>query len=235
MSYMLIGGFDPNEKFGKIKEFLIKKAKNRHPKILYFPLASKNKKSIINRFLSEFDDCSVKTVDLLKKVNKKSLICDIIDSCILFFDGGDSRFLFDYLTNNNLEYIFYTAQKNNKIIAGVSAGAIIQSEFGLGDTDSFKDSNGHFYNFKMVKGLGLLDLTICPHFNLSDRDIFFDYVKNYNLSGLAISNSTAVYIDGSNLEVVKNVGSRPVYYFQKKDKTLISLRENVLYDRKDLL
>ena len=235
MPYMLIGGFDPNEKFEKIKYFLIKKTKIIHPKILYFPLASKNKESVISRFLFEFSDCPVKTVDLLKKVNKKSLICDIIDSCILFFDGGNAKFLYDFITENHLEYIFSTAKSNNKIIAGVSAGAIIQSEFGLGDTDSFKDTDGHFYNFKMINGLGLIDLSICPHFNLRDREVFFDYVKDYRFAGIAISNSTAVYLDGSSLEVVKNIGSRPVYYFRKKDKSLISLKEKILYDRKDLL
>ena len=234
MPYMLIGGFDANEPYGKIKDFLINKTNRKNPLILYFPLASKNKVEVIKRFEYEFRNCTVKTIDLLKKINKKTLTCDIIDSCIIFFDGGSTNFLYKYLLENDLTYIFDVSIKHNKIIAGVSAGAIVTCSSGLGDMFSFKDSDGYFCNFKMVPGLDYLDITVCPHFNLPDRDVYFDLMKKYNKAGLALSNSTAVYIDNKSVEVIKNITNRPVFIYNNSKDKLTVLSENILYSKEGI-
>lgn len=229
MPYMLIGGFDVDEPHGNIKKFLIEKTKVKTPTILYISLANKGKDSIVSKFLEEYKDCKVKNIDLLKKISKKALLCDIIESHIVYIDGGSTPYLYRYIIEHDLSYIFSYAESLGKIIAGVSAGAIIQCKYGMGDTYSFKDSDGHSYNFKMVKGLSLLNITVCPHFNKPDLIDYIDVLKRYEINSLAIENSTAVYIEDNSLEVIKNKNFRSVYYFKAPEYKMRSIYPNKKY------
>ena len=113
------------------------------------------------------------------------------------------------------------------MIAGVSAGAIMISKYGMGDKDVFLD-NGSYYNFKMVEGLGLLNITFCPHYQKEELVIFDEICKSYNLDAYALEDDTAILFNDDKIEkIIKNNLEKACYSLKKADNYLLS----PLYER----
>ena len=66
---------------------------------------------------------------------------------------------------------------------------------GLGDSYSYHDNN-HIYNCKMVKGLGILDIIFCPHYEQDDLVIFNDIVNEYDKDVYALERAKDHGIEG---------------------------------------
>ncbi|MDE5856042.1 MAG: peptidase E, partial [Anaeroplasmataceae bacterium] len=107
----------------------------------------------------------------------------------------------------------------DKLFMGISAGAILFSKAGMGDRYSFKDK-GHIYNYQMVEGLGILPITICPHYDHDGLEIYNKEVKNYPYDGYAIEDDTAILFKKSPV-IFKQDKKKSVYHFDSKDNFLM--------------
>ncbi len=208
MNYLIIGGFK-NSLNNNIEQFIRNYVAN--PKVLYISLASNKYSYSYQEFVRKIGiDIDLLTIEDLKNNN---YIDKFYNSNILFFAGGNTKQLLNYIGEYNLDKYFFL--NNIKLIAGVSAGGIMISSYGMGDADSFYD-NGSYYNFKMIKGLGLLDICFCPHYNKEDLVLFDDECKKYNLDSYCLEDETAIYFENDKLsKVIKNERSNSVYYLGK--------------------
>ncbi len=220
MKYLIIGGNILDNKNNKIEKVL-KEINN--PKILYCALATNNYSYNYNIFKNKIDlDIDLLTIDDLINNNYKD---KFNKANILYFSGGSANLLMDLIIKYNLEPLI--TAKNILMIAGVSAGAIMISKYGMGDKDVFLD-NGSYYNFKMVEGLGLLNITFCPHYQKEELVIFDEICKSYNLDAYALEDDTAILFNDDKIEkIIKNNLEKACYSLKKADNYLLS----PLYER----
>ncbi|MDE5714729.1 MAG: Type 1 glutamine amidotransferase-like domain-containing protein, partial [Anaeroplasmataceae bacterium] len=117
-------------------------------------------------------------------------------------------------------------KSTDKLYAGISAGAILFCKFGMGDQFTYKDRN-HYYNYKMVEGLGFLDITICPHYDHDGLICYNDEIWNYPYDGYALEDDTAILLTGST-NIIKREKSKSVYLFSREhERRMIPLYERV--------
>ena len=130
------------------------------------------------------------------RLNTDQILQYIRESQVIFLMGGNPITQIDFIRQNNL---IETLRRYNEIIIGVSAGAInmaLKSLYSKDDKDIKKT--------EMVKGMGLVDVTVEPHFNINnleflETEIFpqSDDVDIYGIpddSGIKIENDNVTYI-----------------------------------------
>lgn len=214
MNYLLIGGQTECPE-GEIESFILNKTTN--PCILYVALAS-------TKYLYSYNLFKNKIKCPLALLTEEDLINNTYEekfksANILYFAGGSTELLIGLVKKYNLEPYF----KDKDLLVGVSAGAIMLSSFGMGDKDAFID-DGHYYNFKMIEGLGLLNISFCPHYQKEELVMFDDECKKYKLDAYALEDDTAIYFEDARLKkVIKNVKSNSVYFLSKENYILTPL------------
>lgn len=215
VKYYLIGGKDDDLKSNYIEKQLLSLVNSAKVNILYFPTAMKDNLRSINHFINTFNGLSV-NINVCELFNK--LYSDLeLDNMfnladIIYIGGGDTRVLVDKFKELNIDKLLIKYQTSNKIYAGISAGAILYSISGMGDSDAYVDHN-RTYNFKMVEGLGLVDLYVCPHYNKEDLYIFNDEIEEYPLA-LALEDDTAVLIEEGKIHSFIANTKHSVYKFE---------------------
>ncbi len=221
-SYFLMGGHDFDLGKSYILERLLNLTKKECPNILFVPLAGYDSNRTIDNFKIELKDLTYNLEVLyLTKLPLYDDIIKLIDNCdILYFSGGSTIFLVDFLLKNKYNKILDYASEKNIIIAGVSAGANMLSQYGLTDIESYED-NGNYYNYKIYKGLGYINIGFCPHFDLNDRILYFkDYVIKNNINAYACEEDSAIYIKDNNIQIFK-IPKQNVYSFKKESNFMM--------------
>ncbi|MBQ9899966.1 MAG: Type 1 glutamine amidotransferase-like domain-containing protein [Acholeplasmatales bacterium] len=230
VTFCLIGGKMNKEVLSnKIENHLLELTNKKRPKLLYFPFAAKNYKKSNDRFklLINSLDVDVYYMNLDDINNFDNLLSD---TDILYIGGGVSDDLIDLFKEKGLDKILYKYLDTNKIYAGSSAGAMLYCKACMGDKYMYSD-NFHNYNYKMVDGLGILDLGICPHYQNEDLIIYNDEVKNYNYDSFGIEEDSAVIIKDNHFYILKEEKNISVYYFSKNDYIMRDLKEGVIYEK----
>ena len=134
----------------------------------------------------------------------------------------------------NLDQILIKHQNDNKIFAGLSAGAMLFAKISMGDKYMYVD-NFHTYNYKMVKGIGILNISICPHYQREDLIIYNDELRLYGYPSFGIEEDTCVLIDGDRFYCLKDDTRCSIYYFNPdKDYLMTSLYEGEIYENKNI-
>lgn len=198
-------------------------------KLLYIPLAMDKERypSCIEWLKNEMKDVSVKDIEMITDAKQ---ICEknLEDYCAIFIGGGNTFKLlkelkesgaFDFLT----EYI-----KNDGIVYGCSAGAII---FGK-DIESCLYMDPNDVKLKDTRGFDALDgLSFTAHYTNKNEEktkIATDYLMKYSKEKEAIyalPEEDTIYIDG---EKKVFIGTKNYYIFENGEKKLVTLVENTL-------
>lgn len=228
MIFVLIGGKNKDSNLNIIekKSFLLSnKAK---PKILYIPQAATNIDKSINKFLELVKDINL-DITCLNDSNLDSFEKLVNDADIIYVGGGVSDNLVKFFIDKGFDDILKKYLNSNKIYVGSSAGAMLISKIAMGDKDMYLD-NFHNYNYKMVKCLGILNISICPHYQNEDLIIYNDEVKKFHLDSFGIEEDTALVIDNDKFYVIKDKPKASLYYF-KNGEEMIPLYEGNIYQK----
>ena len=215
MNYLICGGLNINNSNDSIEKEILKYS----DKILYCALASNNYANSYNLFKKKINkDIPILTItdlngDYLSKIKAAE---------VLYFAGGNSNLLVKLVK----EYNILAYLDNIKLIVGISAGAIMLASFGFGDKDVFID-DGIYYNFKMVDGIGKLNIVVCPHYQKLGIDIFNQEVKKYALDAYALEDDTALLFSDNNLvKIIKNDSGMSCFILKKSNNyQLVPLTE----------
>ena len=227
----LIGGKSNKEILdNRIEQYLISMTNKKCPTILYCPYAAINDiEKSNNKFKRQMNglDCNIIYMGL-DDINNFDYLLNKAD--ILYIGGGHCDDLVELFIINNYYDVLLKYLNTDKIYAGVSAGAMIWCKYGMGDKYIYHD-NFHTYNYKMVKCLGILDITICPHYQNDDLIIYNEVIKDYKLDSFGIEDDVALIINGNNYQIIKEDKRRSCYYFGKNNSfKMIPLYEGVDYD-----
>lgn len=210
--FVLIGGGDLKTKSTKeIDDFIISMTNKKFPNILFIPTASFDSVKAISNFKCSYEKRgNIKVLDLFSNI-KYDIKALIEEADIIYISGGDTIKLIKKWNEYDLANLIFK-KRNEKIIAGISAGAICWFEKYLGDSEAFFD-NG-FCNFKVYNGFGLLKGIICPHYDEDGKDVFNSIMKKTDLFGYALENNTALVLDGNFKKIVKSNKKSSVYEFE---------------------
>ena len=117
-----------------------------------------------------------------------------IADCI-YIGGGDTVYMLEKWAECGLDKLIIQAYNDGKIICGLSAGAICWF------TDMYTDyeiMRGQSSEYAMKKGLGILDGTMCPHFNHREVDFTSTMVEKNIEKAYAVEDDCAlVFVDGA--------------------------------------
>ena len=215
VKFYLVGGKYDDLKSNYLEKNLISLTAKLNPKILFFPTAMLDSDNTINHFIKTFDNLlvDIKTIRLFKEeYSLEELDTFFKSSDIIYFSGGNTNILVNKLKEVGIDKLLYKYIDSDKIYAGISAGVILYTKSGMGDSYSYLD-HGKVYNYKMVKGLSLLDIYICPHYQKNDLYIFNDEISDKTLA-YGIEDDTALLIDNSNVSIYKANKRHSVYEFR---------------------
>ncbi len=230
VTFCLIGGkINKEELSNRIENHLLELSNKSKPKVLYFPFAAKNYKKSNDRFMKLMNnlnaDIYYMDLDSLNHFDKLLNEADILN-----IGGGVSDDLISLFKEKELDKILYKYLNTNKIYAGSSAGAMLYCKACMGDKDMYTD-NFHNYNYKMVMGLGILNLSICPHYQNEDLIIYNDEIKKYDYDAFGIEEDSAVIIKDNHFYIIKEEKKMSVYYFNKNDYIMNDLKEGIIYEK----
>jgi peptidase E len=186
----------------------------------------------INVFKSYYESIGFK-VNILytynKNISHSEIENEFMSNDIIYFGGGMTSKLIDFINKFNLKETIIKSYENNKIIAGVSAGAIMLFSYGFGDKEAFVD-NLISINHKMTNGIGIFKATFCPHYQNSGGIFYHDEVRKFDSNGFAVENGAALKIYENNFEIIKSKNTN-VFMFDKTDNyKLIHLKNGIIYD-----
>lgn len=155
--------------------------------------------------ISSFKFSDLKNFNLLDKRISKEKGAELLKNAdIIYLQGGDPFIQLEYLRNNNYDKII---RNFNGIILGLSAGSMNLSK------TSFYSKDEDYPESKFYKGLGLINLTIDPHFDINDESRI-EEAKKYSIINqiIGLPDYSAIIIKGN--EII-NFG--PNYRFENGD------------------
>ena len=111
--FYLIGGHDFDSKNNYIAKRLLRLSHKEKPNILLIPLASKDSERTISNFKREYNglNYTLNILLLTKKPNCDEIKETIAQVDILFFSGGSTAFLIEFLKKNNLTWIIHLKER----------------------------------------------------------------------------------------------------------------------------
>lgn len=204
--YLLSG---PNKDIGfskEIKEMLKKDLKNKKS-IAFIPTTPNdysktelyvygNNNNIIGIIPLLQEISSLKDINIIdNRVSKEEAKKIILNSDVLYLLGGNPFNQLEYLQKENYDNLI---KEFSGIIIGTSAGAMnLAKEAYYSKDEELKESM--FY-----QTLGLVDITIDPHFDINNKEQMSEIIKNSNHkrivglpeeSGIRIANKNISYIN----------------------------------------
>ena len=230
VKFALIGGKKNKEILtSRIENEIFKLTGKEKPVVLFCPYASKDTSKATKKFHDLVKNLSCEIIDLT--FENVSLFDTYLEkSDVLYISGGISDDLVDYFIKNNLDKILIKYLDSNKIYAGSSAGAMLYCKISMGDKYMYYD-NFHNYNYKMVKGLGLLNISICPHYQNEDLICYNDEVRYNNIPSFGIEEDCCLLIDDEKYYIIKEERNMSIYEFIPKEFIMTPLYEGVIYEK----
>lgn len=229
MIFVLIGGKNKDSNNNLIEKYILELSNKSNPTILFCPYASNDYEKATLKFHNLMNNLNCNIIDLnMDNINNFELLLDKAD--ILYISGGISDNLVKIFIDYKLDKILEKYKYSNKIFAGNSAGAMLYTNISFGDKDVFYD-NYHYYNYKMVKCLNLINISICPHYQNEDLIIYNDIINEYKLDSFGIEEDCALVINDNSFYCIKEDKKRSIYYFKyDKSYNLILLKEGIKYE-----
>ena len=202
------------------------KSEKQIDSILFIDEANKTHRENLFRFVSEWQKLSQNIVLFNDEMNLQE---EIEKADLIYISGGMTERLVEFAIKNNLKRIL--SDIDDKILVGLSAGAIMFFKYGYGDKNMYQ-SGSDFYGFDFTVGLDIYNYIFCPHYQKQGILSFNQDIKKYDLSGFAFTNGALLKIQGNTYYIIKEKGAQAVYLDKNKDYQLIPLKENQTYEFK---
>ncbi len=229
---IFVWGRDINTKFVQYVADLTKK---EHPKICYLPTASGDNLDNIKYWENICNRLQLDTIILkvwVSSSEKNQPFEDILlNSDAIVVGGGNTLNMLGIWKAQGIDTILEKALKNGIILSGGSAGSICWFQNGISDSRPV--------NLSIVKGLGFLPFSNCPHYSQEARkDLYHQMIKDGKMnSGYATDGLAGILF--KNGKAVKSVSQSDIHnsYFvnlkkgkikETKLKSEILLRKNAL-------
>jgi dipeptidase E len=215
---------------------IIRLSRKKHPRLLFIPTASSDSEKYwkeVQEHFGHFLKCKTDVLFLIKEQPSKHTIQEkILSADIVYVGGGNTLQMMRIWRRLGVDSLLRSAYENGTVLSGISAGAICW--FDAGHSDSMSFFNPQKWEYIKVRGLGLLNGIVCPHYNGMTRGIprrkhFRDTIQKSGGIGIAIENNCAIeFIDGELYRVIRSKASSRAYrvYKRRGQVTAQQIRED---------
>lgn len=222
MKAVLIGGGtgfrSGNYKLDEIDKKIVEFTDKDDINFLFVGFASNYSESYYEVIKKKYKDLGCSTFFLKKGnlVRNYDLAIEKINKAdIIYFCGGDTLKLLEIVDEFNLGEKFKSAYERGCVMVGVSAGAILLCKEGLSDSYILR---GESNEYKFIKGLGLIDICICPHYHTdSTRDLV---VFNSKKEVYGIEEGTMILCNDQSMESFC-LGDNHIYKIKNKKEIIL--------------
>lgn len=207
------GGEIRNKTTLKIDEYIANLAKihagDKRANGLFIGTASHDSMPYFNSFrktyTSVFDIKAEVALIVYGEMNVDRIAQKIDAADMIYVGGGDTVFMLEKWKETGLDKLLIAAYDNGKIICGVSAGAICWFKNMYTDYEVMR---GVSSEYKLKKGLGVIDGLITPHFNEREKDFTAAFIESGFKSAYCVDNDAAIeFIDGKPYKTISAGGN----------------------------
>ena len=222
------GGEIKNKTTLKIDEYVAnlckEHAEDRRANALFFGTASHDSMPYFNSFRKTYTSVFDIKVDVALcvygEMNNQHIQEKIDKADCIYIGGGDTVYMLEKWKSSGLDKMILNAYMQGTIICGLSAGAICWFENMFTDYEIMR---GQSSDYVLKKGLGVLEGTMSPHFNLR-RETFISEMKKHNIeSAYAVEDNCA--IEFVNEKFTKSISAGGKAFFIKNSQGEITETE----------
>jgi dipeptidase E len=191
---------------------LIRRSNKKNPRLLFIPTASSDSETYwkhVQEYFGGFLKCKTDVLFLVKEQPSKEIIeRKILSADIIYVGGGNTLQMMRIWRRLGVDILLRSAYEKGTVLSGISAGAICW--FDSGHSDSMSFFNPQKWEYIKVKGLGLVNGIVCPHYNsmtlgVPRRKHFRDMIQKSGGMGIAIENNCAIeFLDGRFYRVISS-------------------------------
>lgn len=227
MKLMLIGGGEVGR--GKtpyetksIDEAIVKMSGKENPNLLFVGLASSFSDSYYDVIKNIYKDLGCTPVYLKKNnlIHNPDLVKQKFqDADIIYVGGGDTIKLLEKIDEYHLKPYFDEACKNNTVLAGISAGAILFSKKGFSDAYLLR---GEKYTYEFINGFGYTNISITPHYHadFNKTEQLEEILKKKHDVIYGLENGCALMIQDDQMTVVPSISGAKAYEVSYLDQLI---------------
>lgn len=198
-----------------IDQEIVRSAGAAAPRLLFVPTASNDAPDYCEAAVRHFGKrlgCSVDVLHLVhRSIPHSELAGRILDADIIYVGGGNTLRMMKLWRRRGVDELLHEACARGKVLCGLSAGAICW--FRQGNSDSRKFSNPADDSLIRVRGLGLVDALLCPHYDVeANRERSLENMMRRTPGvAIALENCTAIQIADDRYRILSTRDGKQAY------------------------
>ena len=171
----------------------------QRPRLVFLPTATVDDPgyvAVVEEHYGHRLGCHVTPLLLYSRTLSDADIERVLQSAdIVYVGGGNTLRMMNLWRRRGVDQIIRRAAAEGTVLAGVSAGAICWCSFGVSDSRSFT-STDESWDYIAVRGLGLVDIVLCPHFDCDPgrRSGAASIARRRRLTTLGLDDCTALQV-----------------------------------------
>lgn len=193
---------------------VIRMAAKKRPKVLFVPTATADDPgyvAIVDEHYGRRLGCEVAPLLLYDRALSDEDIRRAVGLAdIVYVGGGNTLRMMKLWRRRGVDRVLRHAAAEGTIVAGISAGAMCWCSSGVSDSRSFNAAD-ESWDYITVRGLGLVDIVLCPHFDADPRRQTYaaSIARRRRLAVLGLDDCTALQVvDGAWRILSSRDGSR---------------------------
>ena len=151
---------------------VVRLAATKRPRVLFVPTATVDDPgymAIVEEHYGNRLGCDVASLLLYdRNVSDRAVRHAVESADIVYVGGGNTLRMMKLWRRRGVDRLLRRAARDGTVVAGISAGAFCWCTFGVSDSRSFAASD-ESWDYIAVRGLGLVDVALCPHFDADPR------------------------------------------------------------------
>ena len=178
---------------------VVQLAGRRRPRVVFLPTATQDDTVYVTTVDEHYGrrlGCHVESLTLFNRSRTAAEIERMIAAAdIVYVGGGNTLRMMKFWRRRGVDRLLAKAAADGTVLAGVSAGAICWCAAGVSDSRSFT-SRDDSWPYIAVRGLGLIDVLLCPHHDADPRRQggLRRLVRTTRLVGVGLDDCTALEI-----------------------------------------
>lgn len=197
-------------------------AGKENPTALFIPTASGDSEGYWKAFQTVYGDklgCLTQALFLMRDPPSPAVIRDmILNADLIYVGGGNTLRLMRAWRRHGIDTLLKRAAARDVVLSGVSAGAMCWFKYGNRLPPSVDE--GDVGAYVRLRGLGLVDGLLCPHYNSEPRRrSLATIVSKYGGMGLGVDDNAAIEIAGGTYRVLSSTEGAGVHrVFRQRDR-----------------